>query len=330
MVRPKFMDSPYFVGEMNNWHLKDGAPKEVRKEFDQFMKVLYPLKIEEAKKSLRNSKLKLVIDLNRGIFREELHPRDQRGRFTTKEAAKNTDVKWKDESGNYKPERLKLHDAIVNQILKEAGASQEKPIAVLMGGGSATGKSTLRNLTVIDTLKEAGQSAGVVDCDDIKQAIPEYKTLARNIAAKTVHDESSDIASYALDELMKNKKNLVFDGTMKNYKKYAKMIDKLKKSGYEVRILIADCPLEVAIERSEARAKATGRKVPVEIIEESHRSVPGAFVNLKHLVDRFDVFDTSGTVPELIHSNKHMEVSKYSNFLSKGNAVDPEIKKGGE
>ena len=34
---PKFIDSPYFVEEPDNWHLKPGAPEEVQKEFDEFM-----------------------------------------------------------------------------------------------------------------------------------------------------------------------------------------------------------------------------------------------------------------------------------------------------
>lgn len=35
---PKFMDSPYFVDEPGNWHLKPGAPPEVVEEFEQYMK----------------------------------------------------------------------------------------------------------------------------------------------------------------------------------------------------------------------------------------------------------------------------------------------------
>ena len=34
---PKFMDSPYFVDEPGNWHLKPGAPPEVVEEFNKFM-----------------------------------------------------------------------------------------------------------------------------------------------------------------------------------------------------------------------------------------------------------------------------------------------------
>ena len=35
---PKFAESPYFVPEMGNWHLKEGAPKEIVDEFNEYMK----------------------------------------------------------------------------------------------------------------------------------------------------------------------------------------------------------------------------------------------------------------------------------------------------
>lgn len=35
--RPKFVDSPYFVMEDGNWHLKEGAPEEVVREFEEYM-----------------------------------------------------------------------------------------------------------------------------------------------------------------------------------------------------------------------------------------------------------------------------------------------------
>jgi hypothetical protein len=39
-VRPNFLSSPYFVDEPFNWHLKPGAPEEVKKEFETFMETL--------------------------------------------------------------------------------------------------------------------------------------------------------------------------------------------------------------------------------------------------------------------------------------------------
>lgn len=36
-MRPDFLDSEYFVGEPDNWHLKEGAPPELVKEFEEWM-----------------------------------------------------------------------------------------------------------------------------------------------------------------------------------------------------------------------------------------------------------------------------------------------------
>jgi len=36
-TRPKFLDSPFFVGDPGNWHLKEGAPPDVVAEFTEFM-----------------------------------------------------------------------------------------------------------------------------------------------------------------------------------------------------------------------------------------------------------------------------------------------------
>ena len=36
---PSFWDSPYFVPEPDNWHLKETAPEELKKEFEKYMKV---------------------------------------------------------------------------------------------------------------------------------------------------------------------------------------------------------------------------------------------------------------------------------------------------
>lgn len=36
-MKLNFTDSPYFVAEDENWHLKDGAPEEIIKEFEEYM-----------------------------------------------------------------------------------------------------------------------------------------------------------------------------------------------------------------------------------------------------------------------------------------------------
>lgn len=34
---PNFITSEYFVAEFGNWHLKEGAPEDIKKEFDEYM-----------------------------------------------------------------------------------------------------------------------------------------------------------------------------------------------------------------------------------------------------------------------------------------------------
>ena len=35
---PDFWGSPWFVPEVDNWHLKDGAPEELKREFEEYMR----------------------------------------------------------------------------------------------------------------------------------------------------------------------------------------------------------------------------------------------------------------------------------------------------
>lgn len=45
IIEPEFTKSSYFVPEDNNWHLEEDAPKEVKKEFEEFKK--YEKELEE-------------------------------------------------------------------------------------------------------------------------------------------------------------------------------------------------------------------------------------------------------------------------------------------
>lgn len=38
MPMPNFFTSPFFVPEVDNWHLTPDAPDDVKKEFEEYMK----------------------------------------------------------------------------------------------------------------------------------------------------------------------------------------------------------------------------------------------------------------------------------------------------
>lgn len=62
--RPNFVDSPYFVADPGNWHLKPGAPQDIVDEFTAYMVAMEPptapkitaKEIEDQLKADQNSK----------------------------------------------------------------------------------------------------------------------------------------------------------------------------------------------------------------------------------------------------------------------------------
>lgn len=195
--------------------------------------------------------------------------------------------------GKYARSRTFIHDNIIAG--KQEGFSpKEKPIAFLMGGGSASGKSWLRGL-ICEEQAELGNEFIIIDADEIKELLPEYSELVQTLpeqAASVLHDESSDIASKLLESSAQKMNNFIYDGTMKNYSKYHSIISLLKSHGYVVRIVIADVDIDEATRRNEERFKATKRLVPrVELIN-SHVRVAEVFFKLKDIVDEYMLYDT--------------------------------------
>lgn len=226
-------------------------------------------------------------------------------------------------NGRYTPERSQLHAQWIEEIVASAGENPpgEKPTVIIMGGGSAAGKSTMRDKLILPGMAQLGYQPAVVDCDDIKDKIPEFKQFKiedRKSAAVRVHGESSDVAKEAMTQLVKAGKSFILDGTMRSPSTYEKRIAFFKEHGYEVQIIIADAPLHESFRRANSRSEEMGREVPLDIIRESHAAVPGSLEKLKGLVDDFAVFDTTGDSPGLIHSPDYTNEAKYKAFRRKG------------
>lgn len=51
MPMPDFWGSPYFVPEVDNWHLLPGAPAELQAAFEDYMKQSDVVLVGEAKES---------------------------------------------------------------------------------------------------------------------------------------------------------------------------------------------------------------------------------------------------------------------------------------
>ena len=234
---------------------------------------------------------------------------------------------YKQQNGEYIPSRQKLHQSIIKNIVDSADtpAEGEKPVCFLFGGGSASGKSSVVNPIMKDTVADLGVNFARVDSDEIKKSIPEYQSFQEqnpDKAAYRVHNESSDIANAANDALIAAGKCFAFDGTMKNEAKYVDLIERLKAAGYTICIIGVDIPTQEAISRAEKRAKLENRSVPLGIIKGSHGGFADTFPKIKDLVDKYQLYDNSqaeGQPATLICDKSGVKNEElWQRFLKKG------------
>jgi hypothetical protein len=98
------------------------------------------------------------------------------------------------ESNQYTPERRRLHKDIIYNIKKDIVCIEsDEPIAILMGGSPASGKSTFLKKYSPYLLNEEILK---IDADDIRSKLPEY----RGFNATQTHLETKDIVNNLLSD----------------------------------------------------------------------------------------------------------------------------------
>ena len=224
----------------------------------------------------------------------------------------------------YTPQRTLLHDKIVGDVRGAVPAS-DAPEFVLMGGGPASGKST-----VIQTGQIVLPTQNVmIDSDAIKAKLPEYHAMVDNgdtRAAGYCHNESSDIAKRAMNESFVAHQNVVLDGTGNSSSAAVESKCALAHAaGFKVRAEYTTCSVEEAVKRANLRAAETGRTVGETFIRNTHRNVSQIFPEAvkKGLFDEAHLWDTDGPHPILVAEAKGTELTIHDNqawarFLLKG------------
>jgi predicted ABC-type ATPase len=165
-----------------------------------------------------------------------------------------------------------------------------EPIAILMGGSPASGKSTFLRKYAPYLLKEEILK---VDADEIRAKLPEYKGWN----ATSTHQETKDIVNTLLSDRtigIPCKYDIIYDGTMNSTKSYLPLIALLKKLGYKIFIVYIDkVEEEVVKKRALERYKKSGRFVPMAVIDDFFTSGKSALNELKSKADGYMVVDGS-------------------------------------
>lgn len=224
----------------------------------------------------------------------------------------------------WSPERVVLHEEIVEDALRGV-PEVDSPTLYLMGGGPASGKSSLIRKGVVKHPAHV-----LANPDEFKADLPEYRegVAAKDsgIAAAT-HDESSYLNKRVMSEAASRNKNVVWDGTGDStFENLKGRIDVFRKRGYSVRADYATISTEEALRREALRAASSGRQVPRSVVVSTHANVSKVFPEAvrKGLFDEVNLWDNSGTDPVLIASGRGTRLTvydetRYAAFIAKAN-----------
>lgn len=223
--------------------------------------------------------------------------------------------------------RQELHRKIVCDIIRTADKNilTKKPIAIFMGGGSASGKSIIREGIILPKLIEAGYKPVVIDPDMIKEHLYPYQDMKKKDtarAASSVHAESKVIAFKAILAFIEKGYSFLYDSTMSSRPlDLLTLINHLKARDYYLIAAVVVVPLELALNRAAQRGRATGRIVPPETIKYTHKNFPITFWKIEREFDEVIIFDNS-VEPEVIAERKKdlqvYNVSGYNDFRRRG------------
>ena len=235
-----------------------------------------------------------------------------------------------DADGNFSftPERQALHDAIIRAELSGVPVSTD-PTFTVMGGGPASGKTTLITKGIVEDIPQ-GKKAAQVNADLMKEQLPEWKSMGNDTAkAGFVHEESSYLAKRLTAAAIQRKTDVVLDGTGDSSpQSMEKKISGAKQAGYKVNGVYVTQPTELALQGALARGAKTGRYVNERVIIETHKGVSQTFPKIVGQFDSVKLYETrdmftTGKAKLLGQGEKGkftvVDKAGYQEFLDKGN-----------
>lgn len=236
------------------------------------------------------------------------------------------------DTNDYRKDRKKLHASIINEFKKDVVCiTKGQPIAIMMGGSPASGKSSFLKKYSPYLLKSEILK---VDADEIRAKLPEYEGWN----ASQTHLETKDIVNTLISDRnigIPCDFDLIYDGTMNNVKSYKPLIKLLKERGYKIFIVYMDnVPKEVIEDRILKRYQKSGRFVPLEVVDDFFSKGKSAFNELKDEVDGYMIIDGSSTDYNIIDQGgmKLPQTRSYSKLGQKitESALPEEYAKGGQ
>lgn len=191
----------------------------------------------------------------------------------------------------YSEERSMLQDRILIDLSMKGDAGNEKmlPWVIFTAGAMGAGKGYVMNW-----MQKQGclplQKFIVIDPDEIRQTLPEWPGYVAKdplTAAVKTQKEAGHIAEVLGYVSLGERRNVIFDGSLRDVEWYKVYFQKLRYSfpGIRLMILHIQAEREAVLRRAETRGQKTGRMVPRELLESSMDAVPKSVSVLAPYVD---------------------------------------------
>lgn len=252
--------------------------------------------------------------------------------FPAARAHPETMERFRQDDGSFTPERQRLHDTIIKRYFQKA-TPVEHPETVILGGGPASGKSTMLT-KLLDSVRQ--ENFILVDPDDIKNLLPEYRESLKTPGQDTstiVHEESSYLAKEVVRQATQGQYNVILDGTGDSSLEHlANKVNGFRSPGRKISAHYVTADIEAALARNLEREKLTGRHVPETYLAQVHQNISTIFEKAVRngLFDEADLYDTNQ--PEAIkiaeaHQNslKVLNEKAWQRFLAKAHPEEQSL-----
>lgn len=196
------------------------------------------------------------------------------------------EIYYNKKKDQYMDQRRAVHKKIINEYManKEAVVPKgKKPTVIFLGGPPGSGKSE------VILKKMRTDNFIILDNDEIKQKLPEYRGYNANL----VHEEASDIYDEIEKKAAKRNMNVIFDATLKSTDKAKKRILGYQELGYDVRLYATNNPKGKTVRSATKRAIKKGRYVPIDYIIGNVEKINKSVRDLTPYVDKYKIYDVS-------------------------------------
>lgn len=190
----------------------------------------------------------------------------------------------------YSHGRMLLQDDLIHQLTSGSSRKADMlPWVVFTAGAMGAGKGY-----VVRWMHENGylplEHFVTVDPDQIRTMLPEWpKYVEHNplTAGNMTQKEAGCIAELLGYRALRDRRNVIFDGSLRDAEWYEQYFRLLRRNypGIRIMILHVVADVEEVVKRAQERAKKTGRHVPESILRESAEAVPKSVQRLAEYTD---------------------------------------------